>query len=470
MFTQCPHCNTVFRIYAEQLTQARGQVRCGVCDHGFNALENLSEHLDSFAAPSAAGADAAASAKQAEHREQEPEPQPVPEEISEPEPSSEAEHVAVDTSIAAAAETIEQPEHVDHKAHDAAEQGGVASEPSSEPQEATYVEPEPQPVPEEITAPDLASEAEHVEANVTVAAAAAVVERPEHIDYQNRSAAEQSEQKDVAMEPSSEPQAASIESEPYESAKTVYPEEPAPLSPVEPETTELSAPWEDAAVSLSATRDDEAETAPDINIIADATEAAMASANESPAATAPPTDRALPDLGIIAAEPRRISATETSGGRLKTTVWAVVNIALIVVLLGQYAYFNRNQLSQYPELRPWLTGFCAVISCNTPLRRDVSHIKLANRIVQSDPKRANALLINATLINDADFPQAYPLLEIQFSDLNNHLIAGRRFRPREYLPASSSIQAGMPPHQPVHITLEIVDPGKQAVSFQFELL
>ena len=66
--------------------------------------------------------------------------------------------------------------------------------------------------------------------------------------------------------------------------------------------------------------------------------------------------------------------------------------------------------------------------------------------------------------------QPYPLLEIRFSDLSNQLVAGRRFRPSEYLPGDASLQAGMPPHQPVHISLAIVDPGKEAVSFQFELL
>ena len=54
MFTQCPQCHTIFRIYAEQLAQAQGRVRCGICDQSFNALENLSEYLDNFAASSSA--------------------------------------------------------------------------------------------------------------------------------------------------------------------------------------------------------------------------------------------------------------------------------------------------------------------------------------------------------------------------------------------------------------------------------
>ena len=43
MYTQCPDCATVFRVTADALRSAQGNVRCGVCSTSFNALENLSE-------------------------------------------------------------------------------------------------------------------------------------------------------------------------------------------------------------------------------------------------------------------------------------------------------------------------------------------------------------------------------------------------------------------------------------------
>ena len=42
MYTQCPDCATVFRVTAEALRIAQGDVRCGVFATTFNALENLS--------------------------------------------------------------------------------------------------------------------------------------------------------------------------------------------------------------------------------------------------------------------------------------------------------------------------------------------------------------------------------------------------------------------------------------------
>ena len=43
MYTQCPDCATVFRVTADALRAAQGDVRCGICSASFNALENLSE-------------------------------------------------------------------------------------------------------------------------------------------------------------------------------------------------------------------------------------------------------------------------------------------------------------------------------------------------------------------------------------------------------------------------------------------
>lgn len=41
MFTVCPDCQRQFRLYAEHIAAAAGQVRCGFCQSQFNALERL---------------------------------------------------------------------------------------------------------------------------------------------------------------------------------------------------------------------------------------------------------------------------------------------------------------------------------------------------------------------------------------------------------------------------------------------
>ncbi|MGA2189481.1 MAG: DUF3426 domain-containing protein [Steroidobacteraceae bacterium] len=48
MFTQCSKCETVFRLSAQALRAAGGQVRCGRCGEVFNALARLAENSAGF--------------------------------------------------------------------------------------------------------------------------------------------------------------------------------------------------------------------------------------------------------------------------------------------------------------------------------------------------------------------------------------------------------------------------------------
>ena len=41
MITVCPSCQRKFRIYAQQLSAAKGVVQCGFCREQFDALEQL---------------------------------------------------------------------------------------------------------------------------------------------------------------------------------------------------------------------------------------------------------------------------------------------------------------------------------------------------------------------------------------------------------------------------------------------
>jgi len=49
MYTQCPECETTFKLGADDLRRAKGKVRCGECDAVFNALEYLAEQVSEAA-------------------------------------------------------------------------------------------------------------------------------------------------------------------------------------------------------------------------------------------------------------------------------------------------------------------------------------------------------------------------------------------------------------------------------------
>ena len=74
-------------------------------------------------------------------------------------------------------------------------------------------------------------------------------------------------------------------------------------------------------------------------------------------------------------------------------------------------------------------------------------------------------VVDAILYNRAPFAQPFPLLEIRFADLNGKLLASRSFKPSEYLSGELAGQTIMPPQVPIHIALDILDPGAKAVNY-----
>lgn len=161
-----------------------------------------------------------------------------------------------------------------------------------------------------------------------------------------------------------------------------------------------------------------------------------------------------------------------SGGWLAALGWTVGVLLLAMLLLAQFAYFRRNELAQNPSLRPWLDALCVAAGCELPLLRDLSQIHILQRRVTAHPTVRDALLVKATLVNDASFPQPYPLVRLTFIDAGGRKVATRSFPPRDYLEdpqMRASIVAGMPPKQPVAVRLELADPGGGAAdNFQID--
>ncbi|MBI3774077.1 MAG: DUF3426 domain-containing protein [Gammaproteobacteria bacterium] len=147
--------------------------------------------------------------------------------------------------------------------------------------------------------------------------------------------------------------------------------------------------------------------------------------------------------------------------------WGIGVAVLLTIFILQYTYSMRDDLARYPELRPWVQKLCEIAQCDMPMQQNVDLIKLTHRDITIHPRVKSALLINAVFVNNAGFTQPFPLMQITLSDMNGRIIAKRRFQPTEYLDADVNIRRGMTPNNPVQIVLEIADPGKDAVNFEF---
>jgi hypothetical protein len=145
--------------------------------------------------------------------------------------------------------------------------------------------------------------------------------------------------------------------------------------------------------------------------------------------------------------------------------WSLLVFLGAAALAGQYVAYHFDELARQDQYRPWFQQLCPQIGCTVPSKVDIAKIKSSNLVVRSHPEFNGALVVDAIIYNRAPFSQPFPLLELRFADLNGHLIASRRFKPGEYLNGDLEGLAEMPPQTPIHIALDILDPGSKAVNY-----
>ena len=147
--------------------------------------------------------------------------------------------------------------------------------------------------------------------------------------------------------------------------------------------------------------------------------------------------------------------------------WALACSVLLALLLAQAAWAKRDTLIRNPTVGSWLRGSCAVLHCRVPLVSAPDRLRLLASNVQAHPSVPNALMISASIRNEAAFAQPYPVVTITLADAQGQSVAMRRLRPEEYLDDRAVLRRGLAPGATSVLLLEFVDPGDKAVAFEF---
>jgi predicted Zn finger-like uncharacterized protein len=208
------------------------------------------------------------------------------------------------------------------------------------------------------------------------------------------------------------------------------------------EASEIAPPSDDASCSPALPSD---AAAPEhrTDLLPDAgTDAAPASVVVAPSPAAPPW-----------LEPRAAPA--------RTGAAAAIVIGALVTLLLQGLYFHADRLDQRPELRGFYGILCRVAPCRQPVYRDLAAIAVDQLMVRN--QAPGALRLDAMLTNRGRAAQPLPRVRLWFENLQGTVVAERRFAPAEYLdqPTVGVLAVG----QSLHLVLELVDPGPEAVSY-----
>lgn len=104
-------------------------------------------------------------------------------------------------------------------------------------------------------------------------------------------------------------------------------------------------------------------------------------------------------------------------------------------LAAQSLYLFRVEISrELPGLRPLLQAGCAKLGCEVPLPRDIALIGIETSDLQSEPGRPGRYLLHSSVKNRADYPQAWPHLELTLTDATDTPVARRVLAPKEWVP------------------------------------
>ncbi|KIZ50635.1 hypothetical protein UM91_12075 [Pseudomonas oryzihabitans] len=470
LVAQCPHCHTRFRVTQEHLAAADGDVRCGVCLEVFNA----SNQAAPLTAPQPMPVPPAPAA----------EPAPTPSEAAWPHDELDLSHLELDAEVARLGALEEQ------------RRAPVA--PAAPPAEATppaVAAPREEPAPAQGLAAHRPRDDEDPFELPSLGAASAEREpEPESLRLPAEPEVEFEPQPAPlplpAAEPEPEPEPEpAVEARPEPDiapvptavpvaplAATRAPLKPAPATPPAPLTTAPPRERQEPALGRVEADDDE-RAEPGLGRLDDWQEpvaeplsAARDGDDEPLPAKATTALRSEPEwqddpLLDLHDDPLQLDSQPRRPHWGRRLLWILLCLLALLGLAGQYVYYHFDELARQDSYRPLFVQACASLGCKVPSKVDVQQIRSSNLVVRSHPQFSGALRVDAILYNRAPFSQPFPLLELRFADLNGQLLASRRFKPGEYLNGELKGQDEMPPQTPIHIALDILDPGPRAVNY-----
>ena len=189
---------------------------------------------------------------------------------------------------------------------------------------------------------------------------------------------------------------------------------------------------------------------------------------DAPAVMAEPAVEATAILPRIPVELPRGQGMN-AGVHRRVLAWCTGLLLAALLITVQQIWLGRERHAQNSALRPRYERLCAVLGCELPPFRDIRRIRSDGLLVRPDPARPGTLLIDATIVNRAEFPQAFPGIRIDFSDIQGTPVTQRTFRPGEYLLAAALREGRMLPGEILKIHIEMPDPGERATNYELQL-
>jgi predicted Zn finger-like uncharacterized protein len=408
MYSQCPDCQTRFRVTADALRAARGTVRCGRCGSAFDALERLSDSIPPRTAdvPAALGAGAGLSAGAVDARDE-----------AIRFTAADLERVFVDSR--------------DWQAQFGAPAGATADgfDPVATGGDALQVV-----VDEDSRFEDITLEGERIRIEAPPEAGA-----PE-VDLGS------SDQFEILRDLPESAYPRDDDAEFEELVQQITGEFDRPVAAPDP------PPVAAAARAVPAPAPVPAEARPST---------VEASLGMQRWRTAPP----VPDADLVLDR----DAGTPAGSRWRTFAWSAGSLLLLVALAGQAIHHYRQDLVRHPQLGAPLRAAYARLDLPLMPNWDLAAFELRQWSSEAGATDDGRMVVRASLTNRAAFAQPHPVLRLELDDRYGASVATRDFEPADYLKDPLQAPRLLAPGATSEAELILADPGTEAVGYRLDV-
>ena len=442
MLTQCPSCQTTFRVTSEILRVAYGQVRCGRCQTQFDATERLIEETDD------GGIESGRYMRPPRHT---PPPRPPRGQIEVEEPiqhediTLEGRHIEISGTYPGIDQTgsgeprireeiVEEWVEIEAEDADAIDEqqdyadAGHETGGDQDPSAAEDVSHEDEPAAEDVDYDDEDADSRQFPRNITY--------EDDDEDEDLRGAAADVDYGDVDQDLRSD-------------TARAYEDE-------DEELLRAAAELEAQSKARSAVQSRRwAAPEPGSNFTSSRSHTSSRRAEEQIAA-ADDAD----DLDFSAPRSRRQHAAR---------IWSILAPPLMLLLTVQVVHNYRATLARHPTIGAPLQSIYSALGMTLRPDWNLHAYEVKQWGVISDPATPGTLKVRASVKNLADFAQPYPLLKLVLEDRWGEQVRAREFEPAEYLDPTIAPDRMLAPAQQLNATIAIVDPGPDAEGFRFDV-
>ncbi len=143
--------------------------------------------------------------------------------------------------------------------------------------------------------------------------------------------------------------------------------------------------------------------------------------------------------------------------KLKTNYWLIFFCLLLALLAGlQSLYAMRTQITaEYPQFKPLLLQACVALKCEIPLPKNLDLLSIDDSDMQEDEDHEHVIKFTSLLINNANYVQAFPNIELTLTTTDDQPVLRKLIQPSEYLKPNTNAAAGMGAREEVRVNLAI---------------